>query len=428
MAESTLIYAEPVLLYPEGCTERPWDDEESENSADADENAKAEEVANRRAIDFRRSQQSGGAGGASSMSLRSNYAPRHPISRASRNPSPIRVKEPQSQSQSQSQPPPQPQPQPHLPTRPTSRPRSRAKVRPPSSSNNRLLSMGPSGTSGARRRPPSPGRGRTNHPRSAKSQAREEPAYLAKHRDTKLFDVGTTSRTGRIVERLLPSRRWARDDPSLGVDRNFYFSLADEHATPHFVQRVSTVPPSRAEVAAMELEFDQRLRAKGARPRVGSICQVRKQLFSELFNEVIRQVALEMPERGIMLLRVRDELRLRLMAMLAIQEYASGFGTLGGKKEEAIRDLETRHGALEAEVAQLREIKRTKEHRLAAVEASEMIETDRVSMLREDERQALVLQQERLRKVLANVELEIQRDKASQKSKKKKKHGSIARK
>ena len=142
MAESTLIYAEPVLLYPEGCTERPWDDEESENSADADENAKAEEVANRRAIDFRRSQQSGGAGGASSMSLRSNYAPRHPLSRASRNPSPIRVKEPQSQSQSQSQLPPQPQPQPHLPTRPTSRPRSRAKVRPPSSSNNRLLSMG----------------------------------------------------------------------------------------------------------------------------------------------------------------------------------------------------------------------------------------------------------------------------------------------
>ena len=94
----------------------------------------------------------------------------------------------------------------------------------------------------------------------------------------------------------------------------------------------------------MELEFDQRLRAKGARPRVGSICPVREQLFSELFNEVIRQVALEMPERGIMLLRVRDELRLRLMAMLAIQEYASGFGTLGGKKEEAIRDLETRHG------------------------------------------------------------------------------------
>ena len=75
MAESTLIYAEPVLLYPEGCTERPWDDEESENSADADENAEAEEVANRRAIDFRRSQQSGGAGGASGGGTRSATYP-----------------------------------------------------------------------------------------------------------------------------------------------------------------------------------------------------------------------------------------------------------------------------------------------------------------------------------------------------------------
>jgi len=37
------------------------------------------------------------------------------------------------------------------------------------------------------------------------------------------------------------------------------------------------------------------------------ICPVREYLFSQVFDEIIRQVTVDCTERGLMLLRVRDE-------------------------------------------------------------------------------------------------------------------------
>lgn len=44
------------------------------------------------------------------------------------------------------------------------------------------------------------------------------------------------------------------------------------------------------------------------------ICPVREELFSQLFDELIRQVTVNCVERGFLLLRVRDDMRATIAA------------------------------------------------------------------------------------------------------------------
>lgn len=48
--------------------------------------------------------------------------------------------------------------------------------------------------------------------------------------------------------------------------------------------------------------------------RENGICPVREELFSQCFDEIIRQVTLSEPERGLLLLRVRDEIKMTIAA------------------------------------------------------------------------------------------------------------------
>ncbi|CAM9697056.1 unnamed protein product [Hapterophycus canaliculatus] len=60
----------------------------------------------------------------------------------------------------------------------------------------------------------------------------------------------------------------------------------------------------------VQSEVESRLVALQARQ--GPVCPVREQVFSELFDEVIREITLQCPERGLLLLRLRDETRMNL--------------------------------------------------------------------------------------------------------------------
>ena len=48
--------------------------------------------------------------------------------------------------------------------------------------------------------------------------------------------------------------------------------------------------------------------------RTEGVCPVREYLFVQLFDEIIRQVAIDSPERGLMLSRVRDERKMTIAA------------------------------------------------------------------------------------------------------------------
>ena len=56
------------------------------------------------------------------------------------------------------------------------------------------------------------------------------------------------------------------------------------------------------------------LRLMERQARESGICPVREELFSQCFDEIIRQVTLNLPERGLLLLRARDEIMMTIDA------------------------------------------------------------------------------------------------------------------
>ena len=48
--------------------------------------------------------------------------------------------------------------------------------------------------------------------------------------------------------------------------------------------------------------------------RETGICPVREELYAQCFDELIRQVTINCAERGLLLLRVRDEMRMTVAA------------------------------------------------------------------------------------------------------------------
>jgi dynein light intermediate chain len=60
--------------------------------------------------------------------------------------------------------------------------------------------------------------------------------------------------------------------------------------------------------------------------RTEGICQIREELFSQAFNEIIREVTINCPERGLLLMRIRDEHILTLASYQTLYQSAIHFG------------------------------------------------------------------------------------------------------
>ena len=78
------------------------------------------------------------------------------------------------------------------------------------------------------------------------------------------------------------------------------------------MQYVSKDPATRLDVITLQELLDKRLLERQARET--GICPVREDLYQQCFDELIRQVTLDGPERGLLLLRVRDEIRMTIDA------------------------------------------------------------------------------------------------------------------
>ena len=81
---------------------------------------------------------------------------------------------------------------------------------------------------------------------------------------------------------------------------------------------------SRKELDDLEDLFESKLKEKQARR--GGICPIREQLHKELFDEIIRQAAINLPERGLLLMRVRDNLKMTFAAYQTLYEGSLIFG------------------------------------------------------------------------------------------------------
>ena len=114
------------------------------------------------------------------------------------------------------------------------------------------------------------------------------------------------------------------------------------------------------DVARLRELLDQKLMERQARE--SGICPVREELFSQCFDEIIRQVTISEPERGLLLLRIRDEIKMTIAAYQTLYQSAVTFGMRKqlqaehGKAdlEKRIEDLEARKIKLENKVIELK--------------------------------------------------------------------------
>ena len=110
---------------------------------------------------------------------------------------------------------------------------------------------------------------------------------------------------------------------------------------------MSSDDATRIDVARLREMLDQKLLERQARD--SGICPVREELFGECFDEIIRQVTLNQPERGLLLLRVRDQIDLTVEAYQTLYRSSVTFAMR--------KQLQAEHGkdALETQIKELKE-------------------------------------------------------------------------
>lgn len=126
-----------------------------------------------------------------------------------------------------------------------------------------------------------------------------------------------------------------------------------------WIQFVSSTPATRLDVINLQEFLDARLQQRQARET--GICPIREELYAQAFDEVIRQVAVNCAERGLLLLRVRDEIRMTINAYRTLYESSVAFGMRKALHSEqgkvdmqaTIRNLEREKEDLERQVAEL---------------------------------------------------------------------------
>ncbi|CCW62521.1 unnamed protein product [Phytomonas sp. EM1] len=115
-----------------------------------------------------------------------------------------------------------------------------------------------------------------------------------------------------------------------------------------WVQYPSSTPATRLDVINLQETLDELLVQRQARET--GICPIREELYSQAFDELIRQVTINCAERGLLLLRVRDEIRMTLDAYRSIYESSAAFGMRKALHAEQNRvKLEAQVFALERE-------------------------------------------------------------------------------
>jgi dynein light intermediate chain len=109
-------------------------------------------------------------------------------------------------------------------------------------------------------------------------------------------------------------------------------------------------------------ELDKKLQERQARET--GICPIREELYSQAFDELIREVTINCAERGFLLVRVRDEIKMTVQAYQTLYESSIAYGmrkALQAEQKKAemiikINQLNARCEDLEAEVAELKDI------------------------------------------------------------------------
>ncbi|RHY32905.1 hypothetical protein DYB32_002128, partial [Aphanomyces invadans] len=94
--------------------------------------------------------------------------------------------------------------------------------------------------------------------------------------------------------------------------------------TGHWMRYTSAEPSTRFDVIKLQEQMDAKLIKRQARE--SGICNVREDIYAQCFDELIREVTINSPERGLLLLRIRDEIRMTTDAYKTLYDSSITFG------------------------------------------------------------------------------------------------------
>lgn len=139
--------------------------------------------------------------------------------------------------------------------------------------------------------------------------------------------------TEDILNSILPPREWTEDGQL-------------------WVQYVSSTPATRSDVTTLQEFLDQKLQQRQARET--GICPIREELYAQCFDELIRQVTINCAERGLLLLRNRDEIRMTIACYQTLYESSIAFGMRKALQSEQSKvEMQGKIKTLENEVRDL---------------------------------------------------------------------------
>ena len=212
----------------------------------------------------------------------------------------------------------------------------------------------------------------------------DDPSYLSQKKRENSSTIDSNPSLSEILNSMFLPREW-------------------EENGKRFIQYVSPEPATREKARDLFKALDEKIKERQAREK--GICPVREELYSQCFDEIIRQVTIECPERGLLLLRVRDEIKMTIASYQTLYESAILFGIKKQLQAEAGKEeLKKRMEELEAKKKKLIEKKLQLENKLKAfdkqVEERKQIENAK----REEEIKFLKEQNENLEKFLNSID------------------------
>ncbi len=91
-----------------------------------------------------------------------------------------------------------------------------------------------------------------------------------------------------------------------------------------WVRYVSPQPATQVDVINLQDKLDAAIQSSQARET--GICPHREELFAQCFDELIRQITINCAERGFLLVRVRDEIKMTIQAYQTLYESSIAYG------------------------------------------------------------------------------------------------------
>lgn len=142
-----------------------------------------------------------------------------------------------------------------------------------------------------------------------------------------------------------------------------------------WIQSVSATPATKADVIQLQEMLDQRLQERQSRET--GICPIREELYAQCFDELIRQITINCAERGLLLVRVRDEMRMTIQSYQSLYESSNAYGMrIALQSEQKKSEMTNKSKQLESECSDLQRQVDSLEQKIRDIEENDKIQRE----------------------------------------------------